>query len=216
MASKAQARLPVPTRSEEAFPDDDAVAIEQYHVILAAVDDLLEVVFESLLGAGDDALQDDLFRRAVRRSAGGGQSLQQRRRLRAPELHAARMHHFAEYVDVDLAVDRNVDDVIRTQREVEIGISVDHQIVDVDRDLLGQTIRRGAQDVERAPITVGQTAGLRDGLDQRDVSCDADRARPRDGADHRDRLAVRFEYRHRDIRLVDVLLEHRFEPRLEI
>src|SRR3954471_19146325 len=78
------------SRSEERFPENDAVAVEQNDVVLAAIDDLLAVVFESLLDAVDDALENDRLRGTISRTTGGGQRLQQRRRLRAAELHAAR------------------------------------------------------------------------------------------------------------------------------
>ena len=66
---QSAARRCLGLRSEEAFPEDDAVAVQQHYVVLAAVDDLLEVVLERLLGAVDDALQDDLLRGAIGRSA---------------------------------------------------------------------------------------------------------------------------------------------------
>ena len=100
---------------QKKVPENDAVAVEQHDVVLTAVDDFLEVVFEGLLDAVDDALENDHLGGAVGRSAGGGERLQQRRCLRAAELHATGMHYFAENVDVDRAVDGNVDDVVRAR-----------------------------------------------------------------------------------------------------
>src|ERR1700720_3665287 len=87
--------------SEEAFAEDDPVAVEQHNVVLTAVDDLLEVVAERLLCASDDALENDALQSPVGRAAGGGKRLKKRGRLRAAELHAARVHHLTEDVDVD-------------------------------------------------------------------------------------------------------------------
>ena len=40
------------------------------------------------------------------------------------------------------------------ERQIEVRIAVDHQIVDVDGDLLGQAVRGRAQNVERASVAV--------------------------------------------------------------
>src|SRR5437763_17195466 len=88
-------------RSEQAFDEHDAVAVLQHDVVLPSVDDLPEIVAERLLGTGHNALEDDSFRGAVSRTSRGGERLQKGRRLRAAELHASRMHDFAENVNVD-------------------------------------------------------------------------------------------------------------------
>src|SRR5262249_26487156 len=128
-----------------------------------------------------------------------------------------RLHDLAEDVDVDHRLDGNVDHVVGAQRDVDVGIAVDHQVVDVDGHLLAQAVGGGAQHIEIPSVPGGQSAGGGNGLHQRDVAGGAEAPRLVDRADHGDGPAARLHQLHRDVGLVeDLRLEQTFDALLDL
>src|ERR1051325_1164760 len=87
-------------RSEYAFADVNGVVVQQQHVGILAGEDALVVLLDDRLLAVDGPLDRDAARATVGQPAGIGERLEQRWVLRAAELHAARLHHLTEHVDV--------------------------------------------------------------------------------------------------------------------
>src|SRR3954453_2741427 len=191
--------------SEYAFADVNGVVVQQRNVRILALENALVVLPDHRLFAVDRPLDRHLAVGAVGQAAGVGQRLQQRRILRAPERYAARLHHFAEDVDVQRCVDRYVHHVVREEGDVDVRIAVDQQVFEIDGDLFGQSVRSGAENVQRPAIAGGQAAGLRDGLHQRDASRSADPAGMDHRADDRDRLVARFDHLDRYVGRGEVL-----------
>src|SRR6202008_2062804 len=116
------------------------------------------------------------------------------------------------------SVSGNVHEIIGRQWDVHIGIAVDHEVVDGNRDLLAETVRAGAEDVELFAVRGSEPTGLRDCLDQRGVAGGADAPGTDDRANDGDGLAGELDYLHRNrgfrkIRFFEQRLETGFDLR---
>ena len=64
-------------------------------------------------------------------------------------------HDLAHDVDRDRRVERDIDEVVRRERDVQSGLPLHHQIVDVDGELLAEAVAAGAEDVDLLAVAGG-------------------------------------------------------------
>ena len=146
--------------SKQRLLDHQHVAVAQRHVRLLAGEDLpvvdLDLLLQRLALA---ALDRDLLRGARREPARAGDRREHGDPVGRAELLRAGRGHLAEAEDRHRGGHRHVDQVVGEDRDVGPGLAAHQQVVDLDRDLVGQSVVRPAQHVD--VVAVARRRGRR-------------------------------------------------------
>ena len=152
---------------------------------------------------------------ALGQSARVGDRLEERDALRKLGLDRSRPRDPAHDEDPDLLVDRDVDDVVRLDGYVESLVAVDEEVLEVDGDGRGRSVRPFAQDENLVPGRLAEAPGH--GYDLEQVLAADELVAPGvlDRPDDRHLLVLVFLDEDRHLGVLDVLGLKQFRQLLD-